>query len=434
MNFVDIILKKRNGEKLSKEEISYFVEGITKGTIPDYQAASFLMAVYFSSLDAEETTNLTLAMVQSGKTFNLSSVKGFKADKHSTGGVADTTTLILAPLVASVGVPVIKMSGRGLGFSGGTLDKLDAIPNFSTEIAQEQALAYAKTSQIVIMGQTDDLTPADKILYALRDVTGTVESLPLIAASIMSKKIAAGASGIVLDVKCGSGAFMKDLESAKALAHIMTEIGKKVDRQVTAVISSMAQPLGQYIGNSLEVIEAIEVLKGNVSGNLLEVSLTLGAYMLHMAKKVSTIKEGKDLLLQQIENGKGIEKFRELLIQQGGDPNIIEDYSLLPIATETYDVVAKNSGILYAMDTATIGRASVETGAGRMTKEQPIDLGAGIVMKKQIGDTIQKDDILATVYSSSKEKSRFAGEMLKTALEIQGKQPPKTKLILDVIT
>ncbi len=433
MNIVDIILKKRDGYKLSKEEITFFVQGITNGTIPDYQASAFLMAVYFSSLDAEETTNLTMSMVHSGTTFNLSSLPGFKVDKHSTGGVADTTTLILAPLVASLDVPVVKMSGRGLGFSGGTLDKLDSIPHFSTSVTQEQALAYAQQSHIVIMSQTESLTPADKKLYALRDVTGTVDSLPLIASSIMSKKIAAGADGIVLDVKCGSGAFMKDLESAKALAHIMTNIGKNVGRKVTAVISSMDQPLGQNIGNSLEVIEAIEVLKGNVSGNLLDVSLTLGAYMLQMTGRVSSPQEGKDILLSQIQNKKGLKKFEELLLQQGGNPNILEDYSLLPLSSETFSVTAKESGYLYSMNTAEIGRASVTTGAGRLTKEASIDLGAGIIMKKQIGDYVEKGDTLAVIYSTSSEKSNLAGNIMDAAINIQQHKPMQPPLILDII-
>ena len=275
MDFLDILTKKRNGIKLTKQEIDFFITGVTNGTIPDYQISAFLMAVYFQSLDEEETAYMTLAMANSGETLNLCSISGFKVDKHSTGGVADTTTLILAPLVASVGIPVIKMSGRGLGFSGGTIDKLESIPHFNVEVSQQQALQWAKQSNIVIMGQSKNLTPADKILYALRDVTATVESIPLIASSIMSKKIAAGADGIVLDVKCGNGAFMKTLENAQKLGKCMASMGHHVGKKVTVVISSMSQPLGNHIGNRLEVIEAIETLKGNVKGDLLEVSLTL---------------------------------------------------------------------------------------------------------------------------------------------------------------
>ena len=293
MNFVDSIIKKRDGGKLTKEEIAFFVKGVTDGTLPDYQISALLMAIFLKGMDTEETAQLTMEMAHSGGMFDLSALAGCKVDKHSTGGVADTTTLILAPLVASVDVPVVKMSGRGLGFSGGTIDKLESIPGFRVDVTEEEALRFAKESGIVLMSQTDNLTPADKKLYALRDVTGTVDSIPLIAASIMSKKIAAGADAIVLDVKCGSGAFMKNAADAERLAGIMADMGRHVGRRVTAVISSMAQPLGMYIGNSLEVMEAIEVLKGNVGGDLLEVSLTLGANMLLLAERVQSEEEGK---------------------------------------------------------------------------------------------------------------------------------------------
>lgn len=368
MNFVDSIIKKRDGGKLTKEEIAFFVKGVTDGTLPDYQISALLMAIFLKGMDTEETAQLTMEMAHSGGMFDLSALAGCKVDKHSTGGVADTTTLILAPLVASVGVPVVKMSGRGLGFSGGTIDKLESIPGFRVDVTEEEALRFAKESGIVLMSQTDNLTPADKKLYALRDVTGTVDSIPLIAASIMSKKIAAGADAIVLDVKCGSGAFMKNAADAERLAGIMADMGRHVGRRVTAVISSMAQPLGMYIGNSLEVMEAIEVLKGNVGGDLLEVSLTLGANMLLLAERVQSEEEGKALLLENIRNGKGLAKFKELLIQQGGDVRVIADYSLLPLAEEKWEVKATKSGYLTRMDTAMIGRASQETGAGRMFK------------------------------------------------------------------
>ena len=428
MNFVDIIIKKRDGGKLDAGEINYFVAGVTEGSLPDYQISALLMAILLRGMDEEETAQLTMEMAVSGNTIDLSSVEGFKVDKHSTGGVADTTTLILAPLVASVGVPVVKMSGRGLGFSGGTIDKLESIPGFRVDVLEEQALAFARKSGIVVMSQTDDLTPADKKLYAMRDVTGTVDSIPLIAASIMSKKIAAGADGIVLDVKCGSGAFMKDLESAESLAEIMVSMGRRVGRKVTAVISGMDQPLGMYIGNSLEVMEAIEVLKGNVEGDLLEVSLTLGANMLLLAGKVQTEEEGKNLLLEQIRNGKGLEKFRELLAQQGGDVNIIENYDLLPLAPVKLEVKADCSGYITKMDTAMIGRASQETGAGRMFKGQPLDFGAGIIMKKRTGDAIATGETLAILYSESMEKCDSAADFLKEAITIEEKnvaeQPP----------
>ena len=428
MNFVDIIIKKRDGGKLNAEEINYFVAGVTDGSLPDYQISALLMAILLKGMDAEETAQLTMEMAVSGNTIDLSSVEGFKVDKHSTGGVADTTTLILAPLVASVGVPVVKMSGRGLGFSGGTIDKLESIPGFQVNVLEDQALAFARKNGIVVMSQTDDLTPADKKLYAMRDVTGTVDSIPLIAASIMSKKIAAGADGIVLDVKCGSGAFMKDLESAESLAEIMVSMGRRVGRKVTAVISGMDQPLGMYIGNSLEVMEAIEVLKGNVEGDLLEVSLTLGANMLLLAGRVQTETEGKELLMEQIRNGKGLEKFREMIAQQRGDVNIIENYDLLPLSPVKLEVKAERDGYITKMDTAMIGRASQETGAGRMFKGQSLDFGAGIIMKKRTGGAIATGETLAIVYSESKEKCDSAAGFLKKAITIEDKpaaeQPP----------
>lgn len=434
MNIVDLIIKKRDGRKLTKDEIEFFIKGVTDSSIPDYQVSAMLMAIYFQDLDNEETSELTMAMAHSGGTFDLSSVEGIKVDKHSTGGVADTTTLILAPLVASCGVPVIKMSGRGLGFSGGTLDKLESIPGFKIDVTEEQALAYAKTSGIVLMSQTDNLTPADKKLYALRDVTGTVDNLALISGSIMSKKIAAGADAIVLDVKCGSGAFMKDYPSAVKLAKTMAEIGKSVGRNVTAVISSMDQPLGMNIGNSLEVIEAIEVLKGNVKGDLLDVALTLGAYMLIGAKKVNSVDEGIAMLTENINNGKGLAKFRELLIQQHGNPDIIEDYSLLPLSKAKLEVRADSNGYIYSMNTAEIGRSSLETGAGRASKTDSIDFGSGIIMKVRIGDTVSKGDVIAEIYSATEEKCISAGKYLKDAIEIKAEKPEQPKLILDIIS
>lgn len=434
MNIVDLIIKKRDGGKLTKEEIEFFIKGVTDSSIPDYQVSAMLMAIFFQNLDNEETSELTMAMAHSGGTFDLSSVEGIKVDKHSTGGVADTTTLILAPLVASCGVPVIKMSGRGLGFSGGTLDKLESIPGFKIDVTEEQALEYAKTSGIVLMSQTDNLTPADKKLYALRDVTGTVDNLALISGSIMSKKIAAGADAIVLDVKCGSGAFMKDYPSAVKLAKTMTEIGKSVGRNVTAVISSMDQPLGMNIGNSLEVIKAIEVLKGNVKGDLLDVALTLGAYMLIGAKKVNSVEEGIAMLTENINNGKGLAKFRELLIQQHGNPDIIEDYSLLPLSKAKLEVKADSDGYIYSMNTAEIGRSSLETGAGRASKTDSIDFGSGIIMKVRIGDTVSKGDVIAEIYSATEEKCISAGKYLKDAIEIKAEKPEQPKLILDIIS
>lgn len=434
MDFQDIIIKKRDKQKLTKEEISFFIQGVTDGSLPDYQISALLMAILLNGMDAEETAQMTMEMAHSGALFDLSSLPGFKVDKHSTGGVGDTTTLILAPLVASLGVPVVKMSGRGLGFSGGTIDKLESIPGFQVGVTEEDALTYGKTSHLVLMSQTDNLTPADKKLYALRDVTGTVDSIPLIAASIMSKKIAAGADGIVLDVKCGSGAFMKTQKDAEALAHIMVEMGQHVGRKVTAIISGMDQPLGMYIGNSLEVMEAMEVLKGNVKGDLLEVSLLLGAHMLLLAGHVQTEAEGKALLQQQIDNGAGIAKFRELLIQQGGNPAIIEQPDLLPLSSCSLEVKAEKSGYLTHMDTAKIGRASQETGAGRAFKEQPLDFGAGIITKKRLGDYVEAGEVLAVIYSAKDEACASAAEIFQSALTISAEKAPLPPLVLNIIS
>lgn len=434
MDFQDIIIKKRDKQKLTKEEISFFIQGVTDGSLPDYQISALLMAILLNGMDAEETAQMTMETAHSGALFDLSSLPGFKVDKHSTGGVGDTTTLILAPLVASLGVPVVKMSGRGLGFSGGTIDKLESIPGFQVGVTEEDALTYGKTSHLVLMSQTDNLTPADKKLYALRDVTGTVDSIPLIAASIMSKKIAAGADGIVLDVKCGSGAFMKTQKDAEALAHIMVEMGQHVGRKVTAIISGMDQPLGMYIGNSLEVMEAMEVLKGNVKGDLLEVSLLLGAHMLLLAGRVQTEAEGKALLQQQIDNGAGIAKFRELLIQQGGNPAIIEQPDLLPLSPCSLEVRAEKSGYLTHMDTAKIGRASQETGAGRAFKEQPLDFGAGIITKKRLGDYVEAGEVLAVIYSAKDEACASAAEIFQSALTISAEKAPLPPLVLNIIS
>lgn len=433
MNIVDLIIKKRDGGKLTKEEIDFFIDGVTHETIADYQISAMLMAMFFNPLDTEETAMLTQAMTNSGETYDLSEIKGIKVDKHSTGGVADTTTLILAPLVASTGVPVVKMSGRGLGFSGGTLDKLESIPGFSVSVSKKDAIKFVNQSNIVIMGQSENLTPADKKLYAMRDVTGTVDSMPLIVGSIMSKKIAAGADAIVLDVKCGSGAFMKDYQSAKELATQMCEIGTAVNRRVTAVISSMEQPLGQNIGNALEVIEAIEILKGNIQGDLLEVSLTLGSYMLINANRVTTVDEGRTLLSENIKNGKGLEKFRELIIQQNGNPNVCDDYSLFDQCSDSIDLKAEKSGFIEKIDTALVGRASVETGAGRKEKSDTIDYGAGIIMKVRIGDYVNVGDIIATIFTSSNEKCQTSLFCLNQAIHIGENKPETPQLILDII-
>lgn len=433
MNIIDIIIKKRDGGILNKEETDFFVSSAVKGEIADYQISAMLMAIFLKGLNHTETALLTDAMAHSGETYDLSKIKGIKVDKHSTGGVGDTTTLILAPLVASLGVPVFKMSGKGLGFSGGTIDKLESIDGFNTTLSKEEAIRLVSKNGIVIMSQSQNLTPADKIFYSLRDVTGTVESIPLIVSSIMSKKLAAGADSIVLDVKCGSGAFMKDYASAKELAMGMVEIGRKMNRKITAVISSMAQPLGNYIGNSLEVIEAIEVLKGNAKGDLLDVSLTLGACMLKNAKKCNSIEEGRKMLAENIKNGKGLEKLRELIIQQNGNPNIIDDYSLLPHAKHSFKVLSTSEGYITEMDTSKIGRASVETGAGRKTKTDILDYGAGLIMKVRLGEYIKEGKEIAEIFASSEEKCIAAQNIMLSAIKTSSEKPSKEKLILDII-
>lgn len=432
-HLVDLIIKKRDGHELSEKEIEQFVTAVTSDTICDYQTSAMLMAMFCRGLNEAETAALTHAMTHSGRVMDLSSIPGKKADKHSTGGVADTTTLILAPLVASCGVPVFKMSGRGLGFSGGTLDKLESIPGFSTALSPETAIALCKKSGIVVMGQTKDLTPADQKLYALRDVTGTVDSIPLIVSSIMSKKIAAGADTIVLDVKCGSGAFMKDLPSAQNLARQMVTIGRLLNRQVTAVISSMAQPLGLLIGNALEVEEAISVLKGETKGDLLTVSLELGSRMLLLSGAVSSVEEGKNKLLRQIETGRGLEKLETLITQQGGNPAVLSNPSLLPASPCAYAVKATQSGYIAAMDTATIGRASVALGAGRETKTDAIDYGAGIRMAVRLGDSVKEGDTLGVLYGRNEGICAQGAALFSSAFTYSEEKPAPSPLILDIL-
>ncbi|MEA4890742.1 MAG: thymidine phosphorylase [Clostridiaceae bacterium] len=433
MNPVDLIIKKRDSGEFSTEELRFFIAGVCDDRWPDYQISAMLMAMFIRGLSARETADLTLAMAESGDQFNLDAIPGIKVDKHSTGGVADTTTLIVAPLVASCGVSVVKMSGRGLGFTGGTIDKLESIPGFQVDLSEAEALALIRQNQVVIMSQTGNLTPADKKLYALRDVTGTVESLPLIAASIMSKKIAAGADAIILDVKCGSGAFMRDLPQARALAELMVSIGRQVGRQVTAVISSMNQPLGQNIGNALEVIEAIDVLKGRVSGDLLEVSLAIGSQMLVSAGAAAHEAAARIMLLKQIQNGAALERLRRMIAGQKGNPAVIDDYQLLP--QSAYQVVwpAPCSGYLTAMDTAAIGRIFVDLGGGRKKKNDTIDYAAGLIFYHRIGDYIIAGQPLAEIHAQDPGKIERAKEQLGKALSFGHEPAASSPVILDLI-
>lgn len=408
MRMVDIIKKKRNGASLSKEEIVFFINGYTVDTIPDYQASALLMAIYYKGMTAEEQANLTMAIVESGDQIDLSSINGVKVDKHSTGGVGDTTSLILVPLVAACGVPVAKMSGRGLGHTGGTLDKLEAIEGFHVELSSNDFVKQVNDLKLAIIGQSKNLTPADQKLYSLRDVTATVDSIPLIASSIMSKKIAAGADAIVLDVKTGDGAFMKSKEDAVALANSMVEIGNRVGRKTMAIISDMSQPLGNAIGNSLEVIEAIETLRGKGPKDLTELCLVLGSQMLVVGEKADTLDEGREMLEHVIKDGTALELFGTLIKAQGGNPAIIHDTTLLPTAKYKIEVQAAKSGYITSMGANDIGVAAMLLGAGRADKDDEIDLSVGIILKKKIGDSVQKGEVLAVIYSNTKEVQQSA--------------------------
>ncbi|MDM5188143.1 pyrimidine-nucleoside phosphorylase [Bacillus sp. DX4.1] len=400
MRMVDIIAKKRDGNELTTEEIGFFIKGYTDGTIPDYQVSALAMAIFFQDMSDRERADLTMAMVESGETIDLSEIEGIKVDKHSTGGVGDTTTLVLGPLVAALDVPVAKMSGRGLGHTGGTIDKLEAVEGFHVEITKEQFIDIVNRDKVAVIGQTGNLTPADKKIYALRDVTGTVNSIPLIASSIMSKKIAAGADAIVLDVKTGAGAFMKTEEDAKELAHAMVQIGNNVGRQTMAVISDMSQPLGFAIGNALEVKEAIDTLKGEGPEDLTELVLVLGSQMVVLAKKANTLEEAREMLKEVMKNGKAIEKFKEFLSNQGGDSSIVDHPEKLPQAKYVIDVPAKISGVVSNIVADEIGIAAMLLGAGRATKEDEIDLAVGLMLRKKVGEAVKEGEPFVTIYAN----------------------------------
>ena len=433
MRMYDIILKKRRGEELTKEEIDFFIKGFTEGSIPDYQASALLMAIFFNKMNKRETADLTMAMVNSGDVLNLDKIKGIKVDKHSTGGVGDTTTILLAPLVASCGVPVAKMSGRGLGHTGGTIDKLESFPGFSVELEEEEFINNVNNINIAVAGQTGHLAPADKKLYALRDVTATVDNLSLIASSIMSKKIASGADAIVLDVKVGEGAFMKTPEDAKALAEEMVSIGNSVGRKTIGVISDMDQPLGYAIGNILEVKEAIDTLRGKGPKDLLELTLTLGSNMLLLAKKVSTAEEGRALLLENIENGKALEKLKEFVKAQGGDETLVDNPDNFPKAKYILEVKSKKKGVISKIHAEALGIIAMELGAGRATKESTIDLSVGIVLNKKMGEKVSEGELLATVHANSLEKGEAAVKKILDNIEIVDKFEDSISLIYDVV-
>lgn len=433
MRMYDIIMNKRNGKELSKEEIDYFVNGFTNGDIPDYQASALLMAIYFNKMNKRETSDLTLAMANSGDILSLDKIEGIKVDKHSTGGVGDKTTILLAPLVASCGIPVAKMSGRGLGHTGGTIDKLESFKGFSVNLPEEKFIDNVNKHKIALVAQTGHLAPADKKIYALRDVTATVDNMSLIASSIMSKKIASGADAIVLDVKVGEGAFMKTPREARALAQEMVDIGNNVGRQTIAIISDMDQPLGYAIGNSLEVIEAINTLKGNGPKDLLELTLTLGSYMLILGKKASSFEEGYNMLLENIKNGKALKKLKEFVKAQGGDEKYIDNTDCFEKASFILEVKAEKSGIISKIHAEEIGLIAMELGAGRVTKESKIDLSVGIVLNKKRGDKVNKGEILAYIHANDMKKGEKASKKLINAIEIQDSFKDDIPLIYEVI-
>ena len=429
---IDIIEKKRDGKSLTREEIEFFVNGYTRGEVPDYQASSLAMAIFFQDMNDEERAALTMSMVNSGERIDLSDINGIKVDKHSTGGVGDTTTLVLAPLVAAVGVPVAKMSGRGLGHTGGTIDKLESVKGFNVEISEKDFIKLVNDNQVAVIGQSGNLTPADKKLYALRDVTGTVNSIPLIASSIMSKKIAAGADAIVLDVKTGSGAFMKTLDDAEALAHAMVRIGNNVGRNTMAIISDMSQPLGNAVGNALELKEAIATLKGNGPKDLTELVLTLGSQMVVLAEQAASLDEAREMLVDAIKTGKALNKFKTFLSNQGGDDSIVDSPEKLPSAKYQVEFKAKKDGFITEIIANEIGVASMMLGAGRQTKEDVIDLGVGIVLNKKVGEHVEKGENILTIHTNTKKIDDILNK-LDNSITIESKGEAPT-LIHKIIT
>ena len=433
MRMYDILAKKRDGGILTDEEIQFFIDGYVSGAIPDYQASALLMAIFLKGMTPHETAALTSSMAQSGDLVDLSSIDGIKVDKHSTGGVGDKTTLIVAPVVASLGVRVAKMSGRGLGHTGGTVDKLESIPGFRTTLDREAFFDVVRRVGVSVIGQSGNLAPADKKLYALRDVTATVNSIPLIASSIMSKKIAAGSDRILLDVKTGSGAFMKTLEDSIALAKEMVSIGEHVGRRTVALITDMDRPLGCAIGNALEVCEACETLQGRGPADLTEVCIELAANMLWLAEK-GELAQCRSLAKQQIANGEAFAKLKEMVQAQGGDTSVLDNPEKFAPPNVCYEVLAQREGFLYAMDTERCGIASMELGAGREKKEDPIDYSAGIVLRKKVGDFVRKGEVLASFYSSEESKCRTAEQTFTQALSIQDARPKQTALIYARVT
>ena len=434
MRMYDLIMKKKEGEALTKEEIDFIVEGYTNGTIPDYQMSAFLMAVCLKEMNLQETIDLTMAMVNSGDVLDLSPIVGKKADKHSTGGVGDKTSLIIGPMVAALGVPVAKMSGRGLGHTGGTIDKLESFPGFSVSLSEQQFFDNVNRMKLAIIGQTANLAPADKKMYALRDVTATVNNLSLISSSIMSKKIAAGSDVIVLDVKCGSGAFMKTLDEAEALAKTMVEIGNGVGRETYAVLSDMSQPLGKYVGNALEVKEAIKTLKGQGPADLLEACMTLASYMLIGVGRAKNVEEADELLQSTIDDGSALNKFAEFVEAQGGDPSYVWNPDKFPRTEFIEEIVAMEDGYVAEIVTDEIGMTSLVLGGGRETKESEIDLSVGIKIHKKVGDYVRKGESLARLYANDLNKLKAASPRLQAAYKLSVERVVAPKHVLGIVT
>lgn len=434
MRIYDIIKKKRDSQELTKAEIDFFVEKYSKGEIPDYQASALLMAIYLNKMNKQETVYLTEAMMKSGDVIDLSDIEGIKVDKHSTGGVGDKTTIALAPLVAACGAPVAKMSGRGLGHTGGTLDKLEAIPGFSIEMEAKKFIDSVNEHKIAVCGQTASIAVADKKMYALRDVTATVDNISLIAASIMCKKLASGANAILLDVKTGDGAFMKTLDDSFELAKAMVDIGCGMNRETIGMITDMDEPLGFAVGNSLEVIEAIETLKGNGPKDFVMLCETLGAYMLVLAKVAKDFDEGIEKIRDAISSGKALEKLKVFIENQGGDKNIVDDYSLLPTASKIVEIKSPKSGYISKIEAEEVGVSAMILGAGRETKEDILDLSAGIVLTKKVGDYVNEGDILAYMHLNKEEKLQQAKERFIAAYKIVDDKVEPKKLVYGVVT
>lgn len=432
-NMSDIIYKKREGGELSREEIQFFITDYVAGRIPDYQASALLMAIFFRGLSRRETFELTDAMRYSGDTVDLSSIPGIKVDKHSTGGVGDKTTLIVAPLASACGVPIAKMSGRGLGFTGGTVDKMESIPGFRTSLEPEAFLAQVRKIGMAVIGQTAHITPADKKLYALRDVTATVDNFGLIASSIMSKKLAAGSDAIVLDVKVGDGAFMENEQDAETLANLMVDIGDDAGRRTVAAITEMGQPLGCAVGNSLEVIEAIETLKGKGPEDITELAERLAGIMVYLGGKAQTPEEGHAMAAEALASGKGLAQFRKFAQAQGGNPAVVDDYTLFPQAAHHLELLAETDGYVQKIAARTIGLASQHTGAGRATKEDQIDLAAGVYLHKKVGDAVKQGDVLATFYGNDPAKLENGRQEATKAFTIGTAQPERPQLIKKII-